>query len=387
MKNFFTFETASGLALIIALILGLLAANTSLSYWYQDLLNVEVQVRMGSFDIHKPLLLWVNDGLMAIFFLLVGLEIKREVTVGELNTPNKIVFPLIAAVGGMLIPALIYSLLNNSDAAAMNGWAIPTATDIAFALGLLALLGKRVPLVLKVFLLALAIIDDLGAIIIIALFYTSELSIVSLVVAGAALLTLIILNRLGVKLLGVYMLVGTVMWVAVLKSGVHATLAGVALALCLPSKFKDGSDGFVESVEHAIQPYVAFFILPLFAFVNTGIDFSLFTLNDVFSPIAVGVALGLFIGKPLGVLLFAWLAVKFKLAKLPEGVNWLQLTGVGILCGVGLTMSLFIGALAFSEGADTSILYIDRVGILMGSLLSAVVGVFWLHKTLPAKAK
>lgn len=379
LQQFLRWEAASGLLLVIAMGLAMLVANSPLAALYDTFLHVAVQVRVGDLDIDKPLLLWINDGLMAMFFLMIGLEVKREFFEGELRKPHQVVLPAFAAVGGMLVPALVYVYFNYGNESAMSGWAIPTATDIAFALGILSLLGNRVPAALKVFLLALAIMDDLGAIIIIAIFYTQDLSVLSLVVAGSALLVLALMNRFGVRKLGLYMLVGVIMWVSVLKSGVHATLAGVLLAFTIPLRFKDGTDGYVHKVEHKIHPYVAFMILPLFAFANTGLSFSGIEMEQLFSDIPVGIALGLALGKPVGVFFFSALAILLGLAKLPKDVGWRALFGVGCLCGVGLTMSLFIGTLAFSEGGEADVL-VDRMGILMGSWASAVIGfvVLWL---------
>ncbi|NVK11169.1 MAG: Na+/H+ antiporter NhaA [Gammaproteobacteria bacterium] len=386
LQQFLRWEAASGLLLVIAMGLAMLVANSPLASFYDTFLHVAVQVRVGELDIDKPLLLWINDGLMAMFFLMIGLEVKREFFEGELRKPHQVVLPAFAAVGGMLVPALVYVYFNYGNEAAMSGWAIPTATDIAFALGILSLLGNRVPAALKVFLLALAIMDDLGAIIIIAIFYTQDLSVLSLVVAGSALLVLALMNRFGVRKLGLYMLVGVIMWVSVLKSGVHATLAGVLLAFTIPLRFKDGTDGYVHKVEHKIHPYVAFMILPLFAFANTGLSFSGIEMEQLFSDIPVGIALGLALGKPIGVFFFSTVAILLGLAKLPKDVGWRALFGVGCLCGVGLTMSLFIGTLAFSEGGEADIL-VDRMGILMGSWASAVIGFVVLWLVLPREKK
>jgi NhaA family Na+:H+ antiporter len=386
LQQFLRWEAASGLLLVIAMGLAMLVANSPLASFYDTFLHVAVQVRVGELDIDKPLLLWINDGLMAMFFLMIGLEVKREFFEGELRKPHQVVLPAFAAVGGMLVPALVYVYFNYGNESAMSGWAIPTATDIAFALGILSLLGNRVPAALKVFLLALAIMDDLGAIIIIAIFYTQDLSVLSLVVAGSALLVLALMNRFGVRKLGLYMLVGVIMWVSVLKSGVHATLAGVLLAFTIPLRFKDGTDGYVHKVEHKIHPYVAFMILPLFAFANTGLSFSGIEMEQLFSDIPVGIALGLALGKPVGVFFFSAVAILLGLAKLPKDVGWRALFGVGCLCGVGLTMSLFIGTLAFSEGGEADIL-VDRMGILMGSWASAVIGFVVLWLVLPREKK
>lgn len=384
MQQFLRWEAAGGILLLLAMTLALIIANTPLSIFYNDFIDLIVQVRVGELNIEKPLLLWINDGLMAVFFLMVGLEVKREILEGELSRPAQVVLPLFAAVGGMVVPALVYSYFNYGDPMAMRGWAVPTATDIAFALGLLSLLGNRVPPGLKIFLLAIAIMDDLGAIMVIALFYTEDLSITSIIVSALALCALIVLNRLSYRHIGAYILIGIVMWVSVLKSGVHATLAGVLLAFTIPLKFKDGSEGLLLQAEHKIHPYVAFFILPLFAFVNTGIDFSGMTLSDMTSAIPMGIAAGLIIGKPLGVFLFSAVPIILGWAKLPKDVGWAALFGVGALCGVGLTMSLFIGTLAFGGDGREAII-VDRLGVLMGSWGSAIIGLGILWLVLPKR--
>mgnify|MGYP001760077166 FL=1 len=318
-------------------------------------------------------MLWINDGLMALFFLLIGLEVKREVIEGQLSKPAQVVLPATAAVGGMVVPALIYWFLNRDNPGAIAGWAIPTATDIAFALGVLALLGKRVPVSLKLFLMTLAIIDDLGAIIIIALFYSGALSSLSLMLAAACLLALIAMNRLGVVKLGPYMVVGLVLWVCVLKSGVHATLAGVTLALCIPLRTRNAETSPLRSLEHALHPWVAYGILPLFAFANAGVSLAGVTLESFTHPVPMGIALGLLAGKTLGVFGLTWIAIKLGLAALPSGANWGQVLGVAILCGIGFTMSLFVGSLAFAPGSS-EFAGMDRMGILTGSLFAAVIG-------------
>lgn len=352
----------------------MITVNSPAQALYDALLNTPVEVRIGALQIAKPLLLWVNDGLMALFFLLVGLEIKREILHGELAEPAKAALPVMAAIGGMLMPALIYAAFNQGDGVAMRGWAIPAATDIAFALGVLSLLGKRVPPALKLFLLTLAIVDDLGAIVIIALFYTAELSVTSLAVAVAALLMLLLFNRRGVLSLSPYLLVGLVMWVAVLKSGVHATLAGVLLALLIPFRPAPGENHtLAEGLEHDLHGSVAFVILPLFAFMNTGVTLGGLSLDSLINPVPLGIAAGLFIGKPLGIMLFCWLAIQLRLAKMPHGVGWWELYGVAVLAGIGFTMSLFISSLAFTQG-DPHFVVDDRIGILLGSVLSAVYG-------------
>ena len=373
ITEFLQKESAGGLLLIGATIAALLLVNSPLSFLYDALLETPVSLQVGALILDKPLLLWINDGLMAVFFFLIGLEIKRELLEGELSDPSRLVVPAIAAAGGMSVPALIYVAINQGDTAALSGWAIPTATDIAFALGILSLLGSRVPNALKLFLLTLAVIDDIGAIIIIALFYSGDLSMTSLIFAGIALITLSLMNYRGVSSIAPYILVGTVLWVAVLKSGVHATLAGVVLALFIPMKDSAGSQSPLQHLEHALHPYVVYAILPVFAFANTGINFSGLTLNSLLHPVPLGIALALVFGNQVGVFGFSWLAIKLRLGKLPQGVNWLDLYGVSALCGVGFTMSLFISGLA-AEHIGTGEMVDDRLGILLGSLISALMG-------------
>ncbi len=375
IHTFLQRESSAGILLIFITILALVLQNSGLSEAYTSFLHTHVEIRFGNFQIAKPLLLWVNDGLMAIFFFLIGLEVKREVLEGHLSSLSQIALPGIAAIGGMVVPALVYIAFNQGDSFAMKGWAIPTATDIAFALGVLSLLGKKVPISLKIFLLALAIIDDLGAIIIIALFYTTDLSTTSIIVASVALSILFLMNRLGVASKAAYILVGVVLWASVLKSGVHATLAGVALAFMIPLNVKD-SEGktfsMSKQMEHALHYWVAFAILPLFAFVNAGVDLRGISIDEMFGPVPMGIMFGLFIGKQLGVFGFSWLAIKLGLAKLPTDSNWQQLYGVSVLTGIGFTMSLFIDTLAFN---DTQIYhYADKLAILLGSFLAGLVG-------------
>jgi NhaA family Na+:H+ antiporter len=380
IKAFFKLEAASGILLIMAAVLALIAANSPLKLYYDQLLSTDVIVAVGSFSINKPLLLWINDGQMALFFLLVGLELKREVLIGELNQLSKIALPGIAAIGGMLVPALIYAFINRHDAYALQGWAIPTATDIAFALGILSLLGSRIPTSLKIFLVSLAIFDDIGAIIIIALFYTANLSIAAIVGAAIGIALLIFMNRQGAVSKSAYIVIGLVVWVSLLKSGVHATLAGVAIALCIPLKGVDvaGKEQFpMQEMEKDLHYPVSFLILPLFAFANAGLSLAGLSVNDLFSPVSLGILLGLFIGKQVGVMLFTWLAVKLRIGKLPDDVNWMQLYGVAVICGIGFTMSLFIGSLAFEQTIENQAMN-DRLGILVGSFLSAVLGYVWL---------
>ncbi|MEN4742799.1 Na+/H+ antiporter NhaA [Pantoea agglomerans] len=373
LKSFIESDASNGVMLIVAAVAAMILANTAATaQGYQALLNEPVQIRFGALDISKNLLLWINDALMALFFLVIGLEVKRELMVGELASRDKAIFPVIAAIGGMALPALIFLLFNHGDEIARNGWAIPTATDIAFALGVLALLGSRVPVALKVFLMALAIIDDLGAIVIIALFYTSDLSVLSLCVAAGAIVVLALLNRFNVRRISVYILVGIVLWTAVLKSGVHATLAGVIVGFFVPLEKKEGHSP-AEHLAHGLMPWVNWMILPLFAFANAGISLAGITLSDVFSPEPSGIIFGLLIGKPLGITLFCWLAVKLRLAVLPNGTTIRDIMAIGVLCGIGFTMSIFISSLAF-DAAHEQLVTFSKLGILTGSLLSAVIG-------------
>jgi Na+:H+ antiporter, NhaA family len=369
---FFHHEAAGGIVLLAAAVAALIASNTPLEWFYDLFLQTPVAVRVGALAIDKPLLLWINDGLMAIFFFLVGLEIKRELVRGELSTFGQAALPAVAAVGGMAVPALIYVAINYGDASALRGWAIPAATDIAFAVGVLALLGPSVPSSLKIFLLALAILDDLGAIVIIALFYTENLSWLSLALAAAGILVLWALNARGVTRLAPYALTGIVIWVCVLKSGVHATLAGVVVALAIPLT-RDGEDNpsLLEQLEENLHPWVAFAVLPLFAFANAGVSLHGFTLGNLLEPIPFGIAAGLFAGKTVGIFAATWLAVAAGLGARPEGATWAQILGVSMLGGIGFTMSLFIGMLAFPDPAQAAPL---RLGVLAGSLLSAVAG-------------
>jgi Na+:H+ antiporter, NhaA family len=377
ISDFLKLESAGGLLLVAAAVLALICSNSPLRHAYDNLLNIPVEVRVGSFAVAKPLLLWINDGLMAIFFLLVGLEVKREVIEGELSTPAQIVLPVVAGLGGMLVPALIYLLFNRANGATLNGWAIPTATDIAFALGVLSLLGKRVPVSLKIFLTAVAIADDLGAIVIIALFYTAELSLAMLFGAAVAIAVLIALNLRKVTRIAPYMIVGVILWIFVLKSGVHATLAGVAIAFAVPLKVRDvHGNAALHQLEHGLHPWVAFGVLPIFAFANAGVSFAGVTLRALAEPLPLGIAAGLFIGKSVGVGAASALLIQLGLARLPEGASWSQLVGVAALCGVGFTMSLFIGSLAF-EGAEYSTPL--RLGVIAGSTLSGVAAYLLLR--------
>ena len=373
IQNFLKKESASGIILMFAAIFAMALANSPWSIWYDLLLDVPVVVAIGSFEIAKPLLLWINDGLMALFFFLIGLELKREFLEGNLSQPGQIMLPAIGAIGGMIVPALFYVALNYDNASALNGWAIPTATDIAFALGILAIIGAKVPLQLKVFLTSLAIFDDLGAIIIIALFYTEQLSALSLVVSATILTILFVMNKKNVTSTSPYIFFGLILWVAVLKSGVHATLAGVVLAFFIPMKGKGDDPSPLKSLEYNLHSTVAFIVLPIFAFANAGISFANVGIEEVMSPVPLGIILGLVVGKQLGVFALCFVAIKLGLAKLPERVNLQLLYGVALLCGVGFTMSLFIGSLAFEQNSGIP-LYQERLGIVIGSFISGVLG-------------
>ena len=382
--EFIHHEAAGAVLLLAAASLALLFANSPLSAAYDALLDTPVSGRVGALALDTPLLHWINDGLMAVFFFLVGLEIKRELKTGELSTLKQAALPLVAAVGGMVVPALIYAWLNAGNGSALAGWAIPTATDIAFAVGVLALLGSRIPPALKIFLLALAIIDDLGAIIIIALFYTSTLSVTALALAAAGLCVLTLLNLRGVTRIAPYVIAGIFVWVCVLKSGVHATLAGVATALAVPLADGDEASGRSPSaqLEEALHPWVAFGVLPLFAFANAGVSLAGVTIAKLMDPIPAGIALGLSVGKPIGIFGFAAGAIALGVAARPSGATWAQLFGAAILGGIGFTMSLFIGMLAFPEPQHAADI---RIGVLAGSLVSAVAGYIWLSwSTAPA---
>lgn len=386
IREFLRMEAAGGLVLVAAAVVALIWANAPGAEYYTAFLDAHVTVAVqGVVEIDKPLLLWINDGLMAVFFLLVGLEIKREVLGGELSSWKKAALPGIGAIGGMALPALIYVMINLGHPEKLSGWAIPAATDIAFALGVLALLGQRVPASLKVFLLALAVMDDLGAIVIIALFYTANLSVMALLGALGALAVLIALNLAGVKKLAPYILTGIVLWVLVLKSGVHATLAGVAIGFAIPMHGRNPIDESpLRVLEHALHPWVAFGILPLFAFANAGVSLAGLGWEALTHSVTLGIAAGLFIGKQAGVMALCWLAVKRGIGALPEGASWLQFYGTTVITGIGFTMSLFIGTLAFPDvGYDAPV----RLGVLGGSLLSAVVGFMVLRFAPPSDAQ
>lgn len=377
IRDFFKMESAGGILLVIAAAIAMTIANSPLGESYQAMLHTYV---FGMSVSH-----WINDGLMAVFFLLIGLEVKRELLEGALKSKETAIFPAIAAVGGMLAPALVYVAFNAGDPEAISGWAIPAATDIAFALGIMALLGKRVPISLKVFLLALAIIDDLGVVVIIALFYTGDLSTMALLVGFVMTGVLFMLNAKEVTKLTPYMIVGAILWFAVLKSGVHATLAGVVIGFAIPLKGKKGEHSPLKHMEHALHPYVAFGILPLFAFANAGISLEGVSMSGLTSMLPLGIALGLLVGKPLGIFTFSWAAVKLGIAKLPQGVNFIHIFAVSVLCGIGFTMSIFISSLAFANVSPEFDTY-ARLGILMGSTTAAIIGYALLHFSLPKKA-
>jgi len=381
LREFLRLESAGGLILVVSAILAMVLANSPLADSYVQLLSLKITVMVESFGVSKPLILWVNDGLMAVFFLLVGLELKREVVEGELSSLEQIALPALAAVGGLIVPAAIYWLINRDNPEGLNGWAVPTATDIAFALAILSLLGSRVPASLKIFLTTIAIFDDLAAIVIIAVFYSGDLSTVSLAAAGAGIVVLFALNRLGVKSLAAYLIVGIFIWLFVLKSGVHATLAGIAVAAFIPLK---GGDDHSPSrhLEHILHPWVAYCVLPIFAFANAGLPFAGVSLDAVVGTVSIGIILGLFIGKQIGVFGMTALMIGLGLAKKPVGSSWLMLYGVALLCGVGFTMSLFIGGLAFEHGGFSNIAAL-KIGVIAGSVASALGGWLVLHLSLP----
>ncbi|MCF6237756.1 MAG: Na+/H+ antiporter NhaA [Candidatus Marinimicrobia bacterium] len=374
IKKFLSLESSSGVLLMGSAILAMIIANSPWSNAYNLFIDTPVQIRIGALEIAKPLLLWINDGLMALFFLLVGLELKREVLQGELSSMRKVALPAFGEIGGMLVPSLIYIFFNYTDPVAIKGWAIPAATDIAFALGILALLGSRVPVSIKIFLTSLAIFDDIGAILIIAFFYTAKISLLSLLVAGLCTIGLYLLNRLGVEQRSPYLGIGVVMWVALLKSGVHATLAGVILAMFIPLQSRKKVNlSPLKELEHDLHALVAFGVLPIFAFANAGISLVGVGSEQLLHGVPVGITLGLFIGKQAGIIGLCWLAIKLRFADMLPGVSWLSLYGTSVLCGVGFTMSLFIGSLAFEE-TGVNLLFDERLGIIIGSLLSGLWG-------------
>tara|TARA_A100000164_G_scaffold102317_1_gene89591 strand:- start:351 stop:1523 length:1173 start_codon:yes stop_codon:yes gene_type:complete len=375
-KWFFKLEAASGLILLIAAILALVISNSDLNQLYFETLEKYLFVGINNFGLKLSVHHWINDALMAIFFFFVTLEIKREFLQGELSNIKQALLPIIAAVGGMVIPALFYVFINYGNPETINGWAIPSATDIAFSLGILSLLGSRVPISLKVFLTALAIIDDLGAILIIAFFYSGDLSIPYLSLILISYILLLILNKFSIKIFVPYLIIGLCMWFFTYKSGIHATIAGVLLASTIPHRLKENDFSLLLKIEHGISPYVAFLIMPIFAFANAGVNLEGLSLSSLLSPVPLGILLGLFFGKQIGVLLFSYVSVKFKFAEMPNNSSWMSIYGVSILTGIGFTMSLFVGNLAFVENVQ----YIDgvKIGVLTGSLLSTVFGYFIL---------
>jgi len=379
LDEFLKLEAAGGIILIIAAVSALVLANTPLSVYYDLLLSTPVAMQIGNLEIAKPLLLWINDGLMAIFFFLVGLELKRELVEGELSDPENLLMPAIGALGGILVPGLIYAWANWGNDVAMQGWAIPTATDIAFALGILSLLGSRIPVSVKIFLTSLAIFDDVAAIIIIAIFYTDNISTLALYFVVACLPLLLYLNLRGTDTRFPFILIGTLMWIAMLKSGIHATLTGVIVALFIPLKCAEGSkDSMLKSLEHDLHGTVAFFVLPLFAFANAGISLSNVGSEQLLHPVPLGIALGLFLGKQLGIFSLCWIAIRLGITKLPKGMTYGSLYGTAALCGIGFTMSLFIGSLAF-EATGVNSVFDERLGIIIGSVVSGIVGYFVLR--------
>ena len=378
IQQFIKLESASGIILMFMAVLALLINNSALSPLYDRLLSTHFAVLLGDTGFDKPLLLWINDGLMAVFFFLIGLELKREVKVGELNEASKMILPGLAAVGGFIVPALVYSYVNQGDPDSMAGWAIPSATDIAFALGVLSLVGDRVPKSLKLFLMTLAVIDDLLAIVVIAIFYSGNLSAIHLGISAACILTLALMNIFGVKKTAPFILVGIFFWGMVLKSGVHATLAGVITALFIPLNAADHGESMLEKLEHNLHPYVAFMILPIFGFANAGVSLAGLSFSDLVSPVPLGIAAGLVLGKLIGVSGAVALARLFNIAPMPTGANAVHIIGVALLCGIGFTMSLFIAGLAFEAGGSHAI-GTDRLGILMGSVIAAVLGFFVLR--------
>ncbi len=382
-RRFFELEAASGILLLVITALAIVAENSAAAPYYREFTHLNVGLTIGSFEVSHSLAHWINDGLMVIFFLMVGLEIKRELLVGQLATRRQALLPSVAAAGGMLMPALIFALFNLGHPEGIHGWAIPAATDIAFALGILSLLGNRVPTSLKVFLTALAVIDDLGAVLLIALFYTTSLNASMLLGAGIVFGMLIFLNRKGVLNRGPYVALGFLLWIFVLQSGIHATVAGVLLASTIPLRSKGPrQDSPLEQIEHGIQPFVAFGIMPLFAFVNAGLNLDSFNLHELQQSVPLGIIFGLFVGKQIGVFATAWLAIRFGWAKLPRGSSWMQLYGVALLTGIGFTMSLFVGSLAYKLPI---LLEETRLGVLTGSALSAFFGLIILWRYSPVR--
>ena len=380
-REFLRLESAGGLLLVFAAILALVLANSPLTDFYGQVLSLNLTVMVENFGVSKPLLLWINDGLMAVFFLLIGLELKREVVEGQLSSPEQIALPALAAIGGLAVPALIYWMINKDNPQGINGWAIPTATDIAFALAILSLMGSRVPASLKIFLTTIAIFDDLAAIIIIAVFYSADLSTTSLALAGGGIAALFVLNRFGVRNLAAYILVGIFIWLFVLKSGVHATLAGIVVAAFIPLESCDDHSP-ARHLEHILHPWVAYGVLPIFAFANAGVAFSGMSSDAIFGTVSTGIVFGLFFGKQLGVFSMTALAIGLGVAKKPEGTTWAMLYGIALICGVGFTMSLFIGSLAFEHGGFSQVASL-KVGVITGSVVSGLCGWLVLHLSLP----
>ncbi len=373
-KWFFKLEAASGLLLLFAAIIALIVSNSDLSIYYKDILETNFRLGVGKFGINLSVLHWINDVLMAIFFFLVSLEIKREFIQGELSNPKQAMLPIIGAIGGMLVPALIYVAINYKDPVTLNGWAIPSATDIAFSLGVLSLLGKRVPLSLKVFLTALAIIDDLGAIIIIAFFYSGKVQFVYLLLMLICMIILLLFNKLNIRNFIPYLIVGLFLWEFTHASGIHATISGVLLALTIPHKDNERSHShsLLIKLEHSISPYVAFGIMPIFAFANAGVSLEGIGFDSLLEPVPLGILCGLFFGKQIGVFLFSYFSIKLNFAEMPNNSNWITFYGVGVLTGIGFTMSLFVGNLAFVQ--ETTHLDGVKIGVLLGSLLSTIFG-------------
>ena len=371
-KWFFKLEAASGLVLLFSAIIALIVSNSELSILYFNTLNKYLYIGINDFGLKLSVIHWINDALMAIFFFFVTLEIKREFLQGELSNVKQALLPIIAAIGGMLVPALIYIYINFDNPETLNGWAIPSATDIAFSLGVLSLLGSRIPLSLKVFLTALAIIDDLGAIVIIALFYSGDLSIKYLTLMLLVFIILLVFNKFNIKKVFPYLIFGLILWNFTHNSGIHATISGVLLAITIPHRKKEKDFSLLVKLEHSISPYVAFGIMPIFAFANAGVSFEGLTLSSLLNKVPLGIVLGLFVGKQLGVFIFSFISIKLKFAQMPNNSNWINLYGVGILTGIGFTMSLFVGNLAFVDNLQ----YIDgvKIGVLTGSLLSTLIG-------------
>ena len=375
-KWFFKLESASGLLLLVAAIIALILSNSNLSEYYFNILKTHIFIGVQNFGLDLSILHWINDVLMCIFFFIVTLEIKREFIHGELSRPKQASLPIIAAIGGMAVPAIIYVIINFETGNTLRGWAIPSATDIAFSIGVLSLLGKRVPISLKIFLMALAIIDDLGAIIIIAFFYSSDLQYIYLFLMIGSFLALLIINKFGVKKFAPYFLIGLFLWYFTHESGIHSTISGVLLALTIPHRVHEKDFSLLLKLEHILSPYVAFGIMPLFALANAGVSLEGVSLNTLMTPVPLGILCGLFFGKQIGVYLFSYLSIKLKFAEMPTNSNWIKFYGVGILTGIGFTMSLFVGNLAFIENTQ----HMDgvKIGVLCGSLLSAIVGYFLL---------